>query len=250
MALKRLPLRDPRTVARDIPGVLDVLFPRLTGGLVSRLNKDMFSFHGLKPVSDETVEESKLQKAMLFELSMVRAERILATGEELSWHECLQIAAERQSRHYDAKIPDKLEQCDLDVAGHTAHNLVVMLTSVKNQNPTKILEQSPIIPGFGWIASGIGDFSIGATLIEVKNTDRNFISGDFKQVLMYWMLKYAKAIEDRTEIWSNFLLLNPRRNAALLVKFDYLLRSASSDSNRIELLELLSTLVGQEWDDR
>ena len=61
MALSRLPFRDPRTVARDIPGVLDVLFPRLTGGLVGSLNKKMFAFDGIEPVPDELIENSKLQ---------------------------------------------------------------------------------------------------------------------------------------------------------------------------------------------
>lgn len=65
MALKRLPFRDPRTVARDIPGVLDVLFPRLSGGLVAALNRGAFYYSGLAPVPSELVEQSQLQKAML-----------------------------------------------------------------------------------------------------------------------------------------------------------------------------------------
>jgi hypothetical protein len=208
----------------------------------------MFSFEGLEPVPDEIVEESKLQKAMLFELSMARAERILSGGDEPSWDDCLQVAAERQRQHYDAIVPDKLKQRDLDVATHAAHNIVVMLTSVQSQNPSELLERRPVIPGLGWIASGVGDFSLGSTLVEVKHTDRNFVSGDFRQVLMYWMLKYAEAIEHRSEVWSDLLLLNPRRNTALLVRFDYLLRSASENSNRVELFELLRSLVGQDWD--
>lgn len=74
---RRLPFRDPRTVARDIPGVLDILFPRLTGGLVAALNRTTFTFEEINPLSDEQVAETHLHKAMLFELSMARAERIL-----------------------------------------------------------------------------------------------------------------------------------------------------------------------------
>ena len=70
MALSRLPFRDPRTVARDIPGVLDILFPRLTGGLVASINREAFTFDGLVPVSGELIEESQLQKAMLFEIAV------------------------------------------------------------------------------------------------------------------------------------------------------------------------------------
>jgi len=250
MALKRLPFRDPRTVARDIPGVLDVLFPRLTGGLVASLNRRMFSFEEIRQVPDKLVDESQLLKAMLFELAVAQAERLLAGYEEPSWDECLQVAAERQSRHYDAKIPDELKQCDIDVADHAAKNLVAMLKSVQAQNPDAQLESSPTIPGLGWIASGIGDFSVGSILIEVKHTDRNFVSGDFRQVLMYWMLKYAASIGNSSEIWSDVLMLNPRRNSALLINFDYLLRSASANSNRVELFELLRSIVGEELDRR
>jgi hypothetical protein len=110
------------------------------------------------------------------------------------------------------------------------------------------LEKHPVIPGFGWIASGNGDFSLGSLLIEVKHTDRNFVSGDFRQVMMYWLLKYAQAIENNVDVWSDVLLLNPRRNSALLVKFDYLLRSASASSSRVELFELLRSVIGQESD--
>lgn len=250
MVLKRLPLRDPRTVARDIPGVLDVLFPRLTGGLVASLNKQMFSFEDVVQVPDELVDESQLNKAMLFELAVARAECLLGGYEEQNWDDCLRVAAERQSRHHDGKVPNELKQCDIDVADHAAKNLVAMLKSVQAQNPDAPLEKSPVIPGLGWIASGVGDFSIGSILIEVKHTDRNFVSGDFRQVLMYWLLKYAASIEDNNEAWSDVLLLNPRRNSALLVRFDYLLRSASASYNRVELFELLRSIVGQDFDRR
>jgi len=248
--LTRLPFRDPRTVARDIPGVLDVLFPRLTGGLVSSLNRTMFSFEGIKPVPSELIEASQLRRAMLFELSVVRAESLLSGSGEPNWNDCLQIAAERQRRHYDAEIPDHLEQCDLDVVSHAAHNLVEMLNSIQRQNCDAQLERSPVVPGLGWIASGTGDFSLGTILIEVKHTDRNFVSGDFRQVLMYWLLKYASSLENSQEVWSDCILLNPRRNSALMFKFDHLLRSASASASRVELFELMRTIVGQELDHR
>jgi hypothetical protein len=237
-------------VARDIPGVLDVLFPRLTGGLVSSLNKKMFAFEHLKPVPDELVDKSQIQKAMVFELSIARAESLLSGNGEASWDDCLKVASIRQRRHYDAKIPDKLEPCDMAIADHAAQNLVAMLNSVQAQNPTAQLEKGPVIPGLGWIASGNGDFALGSMLIEVKHTDRNFGSGDFRQVLMYWLLKYAKAIENNGHVWSDILLLNPRRNSALLVNFDYLLRSASASAGRVELFELLRSIVCQDLDRR
>jgi hypothetical protein len=250
MPFDRLPARDPRTVARDIPGVLDVLFPRLTGGLVNGLNAKMFSFSGINPIPKEVIEKSRLQKAMMFELSMVRAESLLQSGEGASWAVCLAIASKRQQRHFDARIPERLEPSDISVADHAARNLFAMVSSVREQRPSAVLEHAPLIPGLGWVASGNGDFAIGSTLIEVKHTERNFGAGDFRQVLMYWLLRYARSIENDGDIWSEVLLLNPRRNAALLVNYDHLLRSASASSNRVELVELLRSVVGQEFDRR
>ena len=245
-----MPTRDPRTVARDIPGVLDVLFPRLTGGLVNALNAKMFSFPGISAIPNENIQKSRLQKAMMFELSMARAESQLRDGEVASWDACLATASKRQQRHFDARIPEWLEPVDILVADHAARNLVTMLESVRSQRSSAVLEHAPLIPGLGWVASGAGDFAIGSTLIEVKHTERNFGAGDFRQVLMYWLLRYARTVETDRDIWSDVLLLNPRRNAALLVDYDHLLRSASASSNRVELVELLRSAVGQEYDRR
>jgi hypothetical protein len=206
----------------------------------------MFAFADLQSIPNELVTQSKLHKTLLFELSMVRTELLLEGLSDPKWEDCLEKALERLSLHFDVRAPERLEQCDLEVASIGSHNLYEMLTRIHSQNPSEQLEKSPAIPGLGWIASGVGDFSLGPILIEVKHTDRNFISGDFRQVLMYWLLKYAGAIENTGNIWSDVLLLNPRRNAGLLVKFDYLLRSASANSSRIELFELLRSMVGQE----
>lgn len=243
---ERLPFRDPRTVARDIPGVLDILFPRLTGGLVAALNRTMFTFEGIEPLSDEHIDETHLHKAMLFELSMARAERLLQGEDAPSWDEVLAVAVERQRKHFDAKVPDQLEQIDIDLSKHAASNLVHMLCRVREQHEGSELSISPTIPGLGWIASGIGDFSLGRILIEVKHTDRNFMSRDFRQVLMYWLLKYSASIERGEDVWTECLLLNPRRNLGLLFNFDEVLYSASASSNRVELLELLRSIIGED----
>lgn len=250
MPASRLPARDPRTVARDIPGVLDILFPRLTGGLVNALNSKMFAFTDVHAIPVDAIEASSLQNAMLFEVSMVRAESELRGGGAASWDECLKVASSRQRRHFDARIPEKLESSDISVADHAARNLVAMLDSVRAQRPSAILEHAPLIPGLGWVASGNGDFALGSTLIEVKHTGRNFGASDFRQVLMYWLLQYARTVENDGQVWSDVLLLNPRRNAALLVNYDHLLRSASASSNRVELVEMLRSAVGQDFDRR
>lgn len=250
MPANRLPLRDPRTVARDIPGVLDILFPRLTGGLINALNSKMFAFIDVKAIPAEAIEASSLQNAMLFELSMARAESELRGDGAASWNACLKVASSRQRRHFDAHIPERLEPSDISVADHAARNLVTMLASIQAQSPSAKLEHAPLIPGLGWVASGNGDFALGSTLIEVKHTARNFGASDFRQVLMYWLLRYARTIENDGLVWSDVLLLNPRRNVALLVNYDHLLRSASASSNRVELVELLRSAVGQDFDRR
>ncbi len=245
MPRRRLPIRDPRTVARDIPGVLDAVFPRLTGGLVASLNRVMFAFPSLQRVPEELIEQSSLQRAMLFELAMARAEIILDGNHEPSWDECLRIAASRQRRHYDAKTPVQLHLRDQQIATLAADNLVVMLKSAKSQYPKEILVREPRVPGLSWIASGAGDFSLGPMLIEIKHTDRNFIAADFRQMLMYWLLKCAAAMEKNDHIWTDCLLLNPRRNSALLINFNYLSSAASENHGRIELLELFQAVVSQ-----
>lgn len=249
MPANRFPARDPRTVARDIPGVLDILFPRLTGGLVNALNRRMFAFTDIQAIPIEAIEASSLQNAMLFEISMARAESVLRGG-AASWDECLKVASSRQRRHFDARIPEELEPGDIFVSDHAARNLVAMLNSVQNQQSSAVLEHAPLIPGLGWVASGNGDFALGSTLIEVKHTAHNFGASDFRQVLMYWLLQYARTVENDGPVWSDVLLLNPRRNAGLLVNYDQLLRSASASSNRVELVELLRFLVAQDFDRR
>jgi len=210
----------------------------------------MFSFGNIIAVSEELIERSGLQKAMIFELSIARAESLLRGDSVPDWNEYLQIASRRQREHYDARIPQSLNEWDTAIAEHAAQNLVAMLVSVQEQRPGTPLEHGPVIPGLGWIASGHGDFSLGSMLIEVKHTDHNFVSGDFRQILMYWLLKYARSVENNDDVWSEVLLLNPRRNSALLIDYEYLLRSASARLNRVELVELLRSVVSQEIDRR
>lgn len=63
---------------------------------------------------------------------------------------------------------------------------------------------------------------------------------------MYWLLKYARSVEKNDEVWSTVILLNPRRNAALMVNINYLLGAASARLSPIELVEILRSAVAQE----
>ena len=206
----------------------------------------MFPFDDIEPLSDDFVAECHLHKAMLFELSMARAEKLLLGENAPSWDEVLSVALERQRQHFDAKIPNQIRQIDMDLSEHAANNLVHMLRRVQDQHENVELSISPSIPGLGWISSGHGDFSLGPILIEVKHSNRNFMSREFRQVLMYWLLKYSASVEHDEDVWTECLFLNPRRSAGLLFKFDDVLYSASASSSRVELLELLRSVVGED----
>ncbi|MCS3930762.1 hypothetical protein M2175_005793 [Bradyrhizobium elkanii] len=210
----------------------------------------MFRFEGLAAIPEERLEASRLQKSMLFELAVVRAEALLADGSDDNWEQCIDIAVARQRRHFDARIPDRLSEEDISLADWAARNLLAMLKSVCAQHPSASLSVGPSVPGLGWISSGVGDFSLGHLLIEVKHTDRNFVSGDFRQVLIYWLLKYSASLERDEEVWTDCLLLNPRRNSALYFNFDFLLMSASPGLDRIETLELMRSILDRAFEQQ
>jgi hypothetical protein len=57
----RAPTNDPRTVARDIPGVLDALFPHLIPGVVAHFNRKGRAALGCAPIPPEIIAASALQ---------------------------------------------------------------------------------------------------------------------------------------------------------------------------------------------
>ena len=154
----RLPAHDPRTIAREIPGVLDSLFPHLTQGVVAGINRRSASFSELQAVPQQLVESSKLQNAMLFEVAVAAAEQLLDQRESIDWRKCLNDAVERQREHFDAKLPDTLSEVDQQISLWVAQSLVTMLVKFQWE-ANEALVRAPRIPGFQWIASGFGDFS-------------------------------------------------------------------------------------------
>lgn len=239
----RIPVRDPRTVARDIPGLLDIVFPRLSGGLVSALNRKMFQFNSASAVDETLVAQSTQKKSMLFEIAVAYAEQIVCGDEDPDFSRSVSLATTRQQRHFDAYPPQELTEIDREIIRRVSSNLVNMLDDFATQQSTDVIIVRPRIPGFGWIGSGLGDFAIADTLIEVKNTDRNFIANDYRQILMYWILSYAKGLEAGTDVWSSYLLYNSRLNRAVVGSFDSLIEAASGGFSRIEVYEYLRTIV-------
>jgi hypothetical protein len=239
--LRPLP-RDPRTVARDIPSIVDALFPQLAPGVVMHLNNSSRSFLLCDPVPEELIEASKLQHSMLFELSVAVGEQLsLSNKDEVDWGEALQSATRRQRRYFDAKLPEALTEADKVVASQVGENMAWMLEDVADGAR---LTASPKIPGYQWISSGNGDFSCGQKLIEVKCGARRFGSSDYRQILIYWLLSYAASIEGRGDEWEVGVLLNPRRNEIVEVRFDDLIEAVGAGRSKVDVLELFAWLVG------
>jgi len=245
MALVRLPAKDPRTVARDIPGIFDALFPQLIPGVVAHFNRKAIVIPECSRVPDALVAASALNKAMLFELAFSRAEQLLNDGSLPDWHACLVVAVARQRRHFDAKLPTDICEADRLVAEMVAENLVRMLEVIKARYPAASLVSSPAIPGYQWIASGNGDFSIDDALIEFKCTNRHFSSSDYRQIVMYWLLSYASSIEGKSEEWREIYLVNPRLNYIVNLPFALLVSTISGGRSKLDLLELLASMVGE-----
>jgi len=232
---------DPRTVARDIPGILDEIFPQLTPGIVMHFNQQA-EMMPVQALPAGLLAASKLQRAMLFELAYSVAENILR-GETIDWPMCFQNTLERQRAYFDATLPNEVDAADKSVAELVGRNLADTLQRMSMTNGFPLV-MCPRIPGFEWIASGNGDFALGESLIEVKCSAKRFSSSDYRQVAIYWLLSYAAAIEGRGTEWKEFVLLNPRSGTKVRLGFDKFLSVISSGRTKIDILQLFQSLVG------
>ncbi|WP_230623741.1 hypothetical protein [Chromobacterium violaceum] len=232
---------DPRTVARDIPGIFDEVFPQLTPGIVAHFNScaEEFQVQVLPPA---LLSQSKLQRSMLFELGYTAGERLLV-GAEIDWAACFETTLKRQRAFFDAKLPDQLDTGDQVLAETVGQNLSTALKAMSHELGLPVVLH-PSIPGLEWISSGHGDFALGHTLIEVKCTAKRFSSSDYRQVAIYWLLSYAAAIEGRGEEWRDFVLLNPRSGIKVSMRFDSFLSVISSGRTKVDILQLFQALVG------
>ena len=248
MANKRLPTNDPRTVARDIPGIFDVLFPQLIPGVVAHFNRRSRTISGCKPVPEELVTASTLNRAMLFEVAVAAGEQFLFGRNTVDWTEALRVAGTRQKRHFDANVPASLSSNDIVVAERVARNLTVALHQFQAESGQDLV-LSPAIPGFEWIASGVGDFAVGAKLIEVKCTNKHFSASDYRQIVMYWLLGYAASVESDTPQWLEGILINPRLNRFVQLPFNEIIDVIGAGRSKVDLLQLFSSIVGDHVRD-
>lgn len=233
---------DPRTVAREIPGIFDEVFPQLTPGIVAHFNATSETIQ-VEPISQDLLRQSALQRAMLFELGYTVGERLLHDSTNVDWPACFAETVRRQRAYFDAKLPEKLESVDQILAEKVGRNLAAVMTSLSASTGHPIVFR-PRIPGLEWISSGYGDFALGKTLIEVKCSAKRFSSADYRQVAIYWLLSFAAAVEGRGEEWQNFTLLNPRSGGAVTMMFDTFLSIISSGRTKVDILQLFLSLVG------
>jgi len=232
---------DPRTVARDIPGIFDEIFPQLTAGIVAYFNDQAVPFQS-QSIPLGLLEGSRLQRAMLFEIGYAAAESIL-TANEISWDDCFSVALQRQRNFYDAKLPETLTLADKAIAEIIGRNLAVALTAESVASNGQLVF-GPVIPGLEWISTGRGDFSVGLSLIEVKCANKRFSASDYRQVAIYWLLSYAASVEGHGAEWQNFVLLNPRLGFKVTYKFDDFLSVISSGRTKVDILQLFMSLIG------
>ena len=234
--------RDPRAVARDIPGIFDVLFPQLAPSVVMHFNRGSYAIDGCSTISSELIGASSLQHAMLFEIAVAGGQQLIQGSNVIDLDNALEVATIRQRRHFDAEIPEELTDLDKYIATLVAENLAKMLGKLSAASGTK-LANSPPIPGYQWIASGNGDFAIGTRLIEVKCTNKPFSSSDYRQVVMYWLLSYASSVEGGPPEWSDAMLVNPRINKVVEISFDHVIKVIGAGRTKVDLLELFSSMV-------
>ena len=236
---------DPRTVAREISGVFETIFPHLIPRVVTYINRVSVTIPAFETIDPKLLSESSLQKSMLFEIASAVAESSLVSGCLPSWNVLLLNAVAKQRLHYDAEIPLILAECDKVVAKVTGENLVRGLASLADSKslPLSDVVIAPKIPGYGWISSGVGDFAVGDCLIEVKCSAKNFSSADYRQVLMYWLMSYLYAIETNSSEWKSCVLINPRINKMVVVSFDELVRLVSPGGSKLQLVEKFRALI-------
>lgn len=239
---------DPRTVARDIPGLLKEVFPQLTPGIVAHFNHGALT-QSVDYVPKNLLVASRLQRSMLFELSYTVGESLLLGAPSIDWDHCFAEALKRQSVYFDAQLPRQLDEPDKLIAETVGRNLWRNLSDWRNKSHEPLIIR-PAIPGFEWVSNGQGDFSLGNTLIEVKNTVKRFSAADYRQVAIYWLLSYASAIEGRGEEWQDFILFNARSGEQVSMTYDSFLKVISSGRTKVEILQHFQALVGNRNEQR
>ncbi|MEX5754009.1 hypothetical protein AB6B30_07600 [Acinetobacter baumannii] len=231
---------DPRTVARNIPGIFDEIFPQLTSGLVTHFNS--YTEVIVEPIPLALIKSTNLQPAMLFELGFSAGEQLIEFG-QINWEKCFHSAIQRQKLFYDAVTPSYIADVDKRIAEKVGENIASTLIKLSTDSK-KDIKFSPTIPGLEWISTSQGDFSIGTTLIEIKCTNRRFSAADYRQISIYWLLSYAGSLEGRIQEWDDVILFNPRLGSLVKFNFNSFINIISSGRTKLEILQLFISIIG------
>jgi hypothetical protein len=216
---------------------MDSVFPRLSGAMVGALNRKTFRFNCVQSVDEGLIQKSSLHNSILFEASSILVEGKVEGGEWGESATAIIAAADRLSAYFNAKPVPPFEDHDIQIVNTVAENLFGMLGNYAAQMGVNVINSRPRFRGFGWIASGVGDFAVGRTVIEVKNTAKPFSADDYRQLLVYWLLDYAASIEKGGPNYETYLLVNPRRNIAVQGSFSSLLDQAAGEKGKLEVYE-------------
>ena len=228
---------DSRTVARELGGMFEAVFPMLIPPIAMHLNKAFgTSLEGCSAIPQELVRESNQLRAMLFETAIAAAEMMRWHDGHFSFGDCVSLAKQRQKKYYDAKLTKSLSKADKEIISWVADNFNSMFDHVESVHGKAIVSE-PVVPGFGWIANSLGDYACGTTLIEVKCSGKRFSSADYRQVTIYWLLSYIQSLEKQEVAWDRIILLNPRLNFMVDLKSEELLGLISGGRSRMEVVQ-------------
>ncbi len=242
----RLARRDPRTLAREMVGLMESLFPHLLPGVVLHLlQESAYTSESWVSVDENSIAASNVSHAMLFEASVVIAEIILFSEGGYDWSSVLDVAQARQSKFFDSRPVSEISDSEKTVMETVAINLARMLDEIRQRADQRLVREARI-PGCGWVSPGSVDFAVGDTLIEVKCSASRFQAPDLRQILVYWLLSYVYSLEHDVACWRRGVLLNPRINLSLEVDLEELAAIASGGRSNLELAQALCVAVEYE----
>lgn len=242
--MMRTEIVDPRTVARELPGLFEIVFPGLTPGLVAHLNGSRSALPDA-PVSDDLIRSSVMSPALLFEVACVRADRLVEGNEAADdAGSCLAEAWLQQSRFYDARRVETIGDQDWSTACLVGDSLYRSLLIAEGTMGGPLVVR-PSVPGCQWIGNSWGDYAVGDCLVEVKCVSGNFGGADYRQVLIYWMLSLVAEIEGHGSAWKEAVLINPRRGLMVDLHLPDLLAIVGRGATHVEMMQRFLSVVGE-----
>lgn len=134
---------------------------------------------------------------------------------------------------------DVSENIQKDEIVSLARSIDVYFNQVERKNN---LIFCPSFRGTGYIDSCEGDFYCEPTLVEIKNVQRNFRAGDFRQTLIYAALAFAA----ESHSIGYISIVNPRRGVYFKDTVDRISEYCSGKNKYLLFEELIYVLTSGE----